>query len=199
MWLFGFYMLHSMQGIAEGANNPITVSAQVILRSFPQTHVLCHVPGAGQQTREQAHDARTEAGTHPVQICDFSMETHDSKKYTVDDLKGTFSIIMFGDSVTDHALQGLHKMQEIVTEQGRLCHCIVYTRHRWIAAYPMVSSVPALLWLWSLCGVKGQNENRSCPHVLAAFPRLQVPVSSGGIDTALLYPVFCVELYISVC
>lgn len=154
MWLFGFYMLHSMQGIAEGANNPITVSAQVILRSFPQTHVVCHVPGAGQQTREQAHDARTEAGTHPVQICDFSMETHDSKKYTVDDLKGTFSIIMFGDSVTDHALQGLHKMQEIVTEQGRLCHCAVYTRHRWIAAYPMVSSVPDLLWLWSFCGVK---------------------------------------------
>lgn len=80
------------------------------------------IPGsgsAGQQTREQAHDARTEAGTHPVQICDFSMETHDSKKYTVDDLKGTFSIIMFGDSVTDHALQGLHKMQEIVTEQDR--------------------------------------------------------------------------------
>lgn len=74
--------------------------------------------GEGQQTREQAHDARTEAGTHPVQICDFDMETHSGKKYTADDLQGFFSIIMFGDSVTDHALQGLHKMQEIIAEQG---------------------------------------------------------------------------------
>jgi hypothetical protein len=61
--------------------------------------------GEGQQTREQAHDARTEAGTHPVQICDFDMETHSGKKYTTDDLKGFFSIVMFGDSVTNHALQ----------------------------------------------------------------------------------------------
>ncbi|KAL0042838.1 hypothetical protein WJX79_001182 [Trebouxia sp. C0005] len=80
------------------------------------------IPGVaseGQQTREQAHDARTEAGTHPVQICDFDMETHSGKKYTADDLQGFFSIIMFGDSVTDHALQGLHKMQEIIAEQDR--------------------------------------------------------------------------------
>ena len=74
--------------------------------------------GEGQQTREEAHAARTEAGTHPAQITDFNLETHAGKKFTADDLKGTFSIIMFGDSVTDHALQGLHKMQEIVTEQG---------------------------------------------------------------------------------
>ena len=79
--------------------------------------------GEGQQTREQAHAARTEAGTHPLQICDFAMETHDGKKYTADSLKGFFSVVMFGDGVTDHALQGLHKMQEIVTEQGAsLCH-----------------------------------------------------------------------------
>lgn len=80
------------------------------------------IPGVaseGQQTREQAHAARTEAGTHPLQICDFAMETHDGKKYTVDNLKGFFSIVMFGDGVTDHALQGLHKMQEIVAEQDR--------------------------------------------------------------------------------
>lgn len=80
------------------------------------------IPGSGsegQQTREEAHAARTEAGTHPPQIVDFAMETHAGKKFTTDDLKGTFSIIMFGDSVTDHALQGLHKMQEIVTEQDR--------------------------------------------------------------------------------
>lgn len=51
------------------------------------------------------------------------METHDGKKYTADSLKGFFSVVMFGDGVTDHALQGLHKMQEIVTEQGAsLCH-----------------------------------------------------------------------------
>ena len=83
--------------------------------------------GEGQQTREQAHDARTEAGTHPVQICEFDMETHSGKKYTTDDLKGFFSIVMFGDSVTDHALQGLHKMQEIIAEQGeqsRICRLI---------------------------------------------------------------------------
>ena len=83
--------------------------------------------GEGQQTREQAHDARTEAGTHPVQICDFDMETHSGKKYTMDDLKCYFSIVMFGDSVTNHALQGLHKMQEIIAEQGgqfRICRRI---------------------------------------------------------------------------
>ena len=41
------------------------------------------------------------------------------------------------------------------------------------------------------------NERRPRPHFLAAFPRQQVPVSQvGGIGTALLYPVFCVELYI---
>ncbi len=89
--------------------------------------------GEGQQTREQAHDARTEAGTHPVQICDFDMETHSGKKYTTDDLKGFFSIVMFGDSVTNHALQGLHKMQEIIAEQGeyfRICRHIEHLASR---------------------------------------------------------------------
>ncbi|DBB02986.1 TPA: hypothetical protein ACH3X1_013575 [Trebouxia sp. C0004] len=46
----------------------------------------------GQQTREQAHDAGTEAGTHPVQICEFDMETHSGKKFTMEDLKGYFSV-----------------------------------------------------------------------------------------------------------
>lgn len=54
------------------------------------------------------------------------MDTHSGKKYTMDDLKGSFSIVMFGDSVTDHALQGLHKMQEIIAEQGK--HLRIYRR-----------------------------------------------------------------------
>ena len=102
--------------------------------------------GEGQQTREQAHDARTEAGTHPVQICEFDMETHSGKKYTMDEMMGYFSIVMFGDSVTNHALQGLHKMQEIIAEQGeqyRICRriphpackvakqfCVLFRQHR---------------------------------------------------------------------
>lgn len=55
----------------------------------------------------------------PVSICDFEMETQKGEKFTRDDLKGSFSILMFGQSVSDHAMQGLAKLQEIVTEQGR--------------------------------------------------------------------------------
>lgn len=51
-------------------------------------------------------------------ICKFEMETQKGEKFTHDDLKGSFSIIMFGDSVSNHAMQGLAKMQEIVVEQG---------------------------------------------------------------------------------
>ena len=46
------------------------------------------------------------------------METQKGEKFTRDDLKGSFSLIMFGQSVSDHAMQGLAKMQEIVVEQG---------------------------------------------------------------------------------
>ena len=46
------------------------------------------------------------------------METQKGDKFTHDDLKGSFSLLMFGESVSDHAMQGLAKMQEIVVEQG---------------------------------------------------------------------------------
>lgn len=54
----------------------------------------------------------------PVPICDFEMETQKGDKFTHNDLKGSFSLLMFGESVSDHAMQGLAKMQEIVVEQG---------------------------------------------------------------------------------
>ena len=113
--------------------------------------------GEGQQTREQAHDARTEAGTHPVQICEFDMETHSGKKYTMDDLKGYFSIVMFGDSVTNHALQGLHKMQEIIAEQGkhfRICRRIPH---------------PACKVAKQVCTVSHQHKNMSITLVNTQF------------------------------
>lgn len=74
----------------------------------------------GQQTREEAKEAKKAAGVEPVGICDFEMETQKGEKFTRDDLKGSFSILMFGQSVSDHAMQGLAKLQEIVTEQGNL-------------------------------------------------------------------------------
>lgn len=74
---------------------------------------------AGQQTREQAHQARADAGTLPSALCDFKMQTETGKDFTLDDLKGSFAIVMFGDSVTDHALQGLSKMEDITSEQGK--------------------------------------------------------------------------------
>ena len=72
----------------------------------------------GQQTREEASEAKKAAGVQPVPICDFEMETQKGEKFTHDDLKGSFSLLMFGESVSDHAMQGLAKMQEIVVEQG---------------------------------------------------------------------------------
>ncbi|KAL3139352.1 Cu-binding protein [Trebouxia sp. C0009 RCD-2024] len=80
------------------------------------------VPGSssdGQETREEAKEAKKAAGMAPVSICDFQMETQKGEKFTRDDLKGSFSILMFGQSVSDHAMQGLAKLQEIVTEQDR--------------------------------------------------------------------------------
>ena len=79
---------------------------------------VCAGAAGGQETREEASEARKAAGVHPVPICEFEMETHQGDKFTQDDLKGSFSILMFGDSVSNHALQGLAKMQEIVVEQG---------------------------------------------------------------------------------
>ena len=86
--------------------------------------MLCSADG--QQTREEAAEARKAAGKEPVVICDFKMETQKGEKFTRDDLKGSFSILMFGQSVSDHAMQGLAKLQEIVTEQGRspLAKCV---------------------------------------------------------------------------
>ena len=78
----------------------------------------CVAAADGQQLREEAKEARKAAGVHPVPICEFEMETQKGEKFTSDDLKGSFSILMFGDSVSDHAMQGLAKMQEIVVEQG---------------------------------------------------------------------------------
>lgn len=72
----------------------------------------------GQQTREEATEARKAAGVHAVPICEFEMETQKGEKFTRDDLKGSFSLLMFGDSVSNHAMQGLAKLQEIVVEQG---------------------------------------------------------------------------------
>ena len=82
-----------------------------------------------QKTREQAHDERTEAGTHPKQIAEFTMQSETGKDVTKKDFLGEFQIVMFGDSVTNHALQGLHKLQEITIEQGEGHHtrlaCVV--------------------------------------------------------------------------
>ena len=72
----------------------------------------------GQQTREEATEAKKAAGVQPIPICDFEMETQKGEKFTRDDLKGSFSLLMFGQSVSDHAMQGLAKMQEVVIEQG---------------------------------------------------------------------------------
>ena len=46
------------------------------------------------------------------------MQTETGTDYTLDDLKGSFAIVMFGDSVTNHALQGLSGREDITTEQG---------------------------------------------------------------------------------
>lgn len=79
---------------------------------------VCILYAGGQQTREQAHQDRVDAGTQPKQISDFKMQTETGTDYTLDDMKGSFAIVMFGDSVTNHALQGLSKMEDITSEQG---------------------------------------------------------------------------------
>lgn len=81
--------------------------------------IMLYGAADGQETREEAKEAKKAAGMAPVSICDFQMETQKGEKFTRDDLKGSFSILMFGQSVSDHAMQGLAKLQEIVTEQGR--------------------------------------------------------------------------------
>jgi len=85
------------------------------------------------------------------------METHSGKKYTMEDLKGNFSIVMFGDSVTNHALQGLHKMQEIIAEQGkqyRICRRILH---------------PACKFAKQFCMVSHQHTNMSITLVIIQF------------------------------
>lgn len=84
----------------------------------------------GQQTREEATEAKKAAGVQPVPICDFEMETQKGEKFTRDDLKGSFSLLMFGQSVSDHAMQGLAKMQEVVIEQGTFSWMVLWATHR---------------------------------------------------------------------
>ena len=82
----------------------------------------------GQQTREQAYADRTAAGTHPKQLSDFRMGSATGEEVTKEDLKGVFTILMFGDGITNHALQGLHKLQEIILSQGGRPHFVLLLR-----------------------------------------------------------------------
>lgn len=64
------------------------------------------------------------------------MQTETGKEYTLADLKGSFAIVMFGDSVTDHALQGLSKMEDITSEQGVKANVVDWPYKAQTAAIP---------------------------------------------------------------